>query len=210
MNENHRKLCSSLEWADYLRDEVLPALDDLVEWGGELLELGPGPGAATAWLCRRVKRVVALEVDAGAADRLAQRYPGSNVDVAVGDGTSLCYSDASFDSVATFTMLHHVPTLTLQNKLLTEAFRVLKPGGVLVGSDSLASNGLHDFHADDTYNPIDPVILLALLRGIGFGRITLIIDDVLKFVARKPGELCETTGDSSECTRSNGKDGRPK
>src|ERR1017187_2259661 len=60
-----------------------------------------------------------------------------------------------FDSVGSFTMLHHVATLALQNKILAEAFRVLRPGGVLIGSDSLASNDLHHFHAGDTYNPIE-------------------------------------------------------
>ena len=55
-------------------------------------------------------------------------------------------------------MLHHVPTLALQNKILAEAFRVLRPGGVLIGSDSLPSNDLHHFHDDDTYNPVEPAI----------------------------------------------------
>ena len=53
-------------------------------------------------------------------------------------------------------MLHHVPTAALQNKILAEAHRMLKPGGVFIASDSLASNDLHHFHVDDTYNPIEP------------------------------------------------------
>ena len=83
-------------------------------------------------------------------------------------------------------MLHHVPTIALQNKILAEAFRVLRPGGVLIGSDSLASNDLHHFHADDTYNPVDPASLLGRLQTLGFDEITIMVDDVLKFVARKP------------------------
>lgn len=53
-------------------------------------------------------------------------------------------------------MLHHVPTVALQNRLLAEVLRVLRPGGVLIGSDSLASNDLHLFHDGDTYNPVEP------------------------------------------------------
>ena len=66
-------------------------------------------------------------------------------------------------------MLHHVPTLELQQHLiLPRRFRVLRPGGVLIGSDSLASNDLHHFHADDTYNPIEPAVLLVRLQSLGF------------------------------------------
>jgi SAM-dependent methyltransferase len=40
-----------------------------------------------------------------------------------------------------------------QQRLLEEVVRVLRPGGLLVGADSLASNDLREFHHGDTYNP---------------------------------------------------------
>jgi SAM-dependent methyltransferase len=83
-------------------------------------------------------------------------------------------------------MLHHVPTLALQDKILAEVFRVLRPGGVLIGSDSLASNDLHHFHEGDTYNPVEPAGLLARLQTLGFEKITIVVDGILKFVAHKP------------------------
>lgn len=195
MNENHANLCPSPEWAEHIQGEILPALIGHADLGDEMLEIGPGPGAATGWLCGRVKRLTALEIDGAAAARLAERFAGRNVEVAVGDATRLSYPDAAFDSVGCFTMLHHVPTVALQNKIFAEAFRVLRPGGVLIGSDSLASDDLHHFHAGDTYNPIDPASLLGRLQALGFGTITVMLDGIVKFVAWKPADA-EAPGDA--------------
>jgi hypothetical protein len=50
-------------------------------------------------------------------------------------------------------MLHHVPARAGQDQLLAGLVQVVHPGGVIVGADSLAIDGLRDFHEDDTYNP---------------------------------------------------------
>lgn len=186
MNENHAELCPSPEWAAVIQDEVLPSLTQHADLGEDMLEIGPGPGAATEWLRQKVKRLTAVEVDAAAAGKLADRFAGGNVEVVVGSAAELSYPDESFDSVGSFTMLHHVPTLAMQNKILAEAFRVLRPGGVLICSDSLASNDLHHFHEGDTYNPVEPTSVLARLQTLGFENITVVVDGMLKFIAHKP------------------------
>jgi SAM-dependent methyltransferase len=202
VNENHQRLCPSEGWAAYLHDEVLPALAAEVTLCGEVLELGPGPGAATEWLRHRVERVVALELDPDAAEALAVRFAGTNVRVVTGDATAVDYPDDTFDAVVTCTMLHHVPTLPKQRELLGEALRVLKPGGALLGSDSLGSVDLHAFHEGDTYNPIDPAVLLTLLRALGFVKITVWVDHALRFVAHKsPGEAPSSPYDQEETDR---------
>jgi ubiquinone/menaquinone biosynthesis C-methylase UbiE len=188
MNENHARVCTSPEWAEHIQTSVLPTLTRDVDLGGQMLEIGPGPGAATEWLRTRVRKLTAIEVDEAAAALLSTRYADGNVEIVTGSAAELSYPDASFDFVGCFTMLHHVPTLAMQNKILAEACRVLRPGGVLIGSDSLASSDLHHFHADDTYNPVDPASVLSRLQTVGFGNVTVIVDDVLKFVAAKPGE----------------------
>jgi ubiquinone/menaquinone biosynthesis C-methylase UbiE len=109
------------------------------------------------------------------------------VEIATSSATELDYPDGFFDSVGCFTMLHHVPTIALQNAILAEAFRVLRPGGVFIGSDSLASDGLHHFHEGDTYNPVEPASLLTRLQTVGFAPITVIVDDSVLFIAGKPG-----------------------
>jgi SAM-dependent methyltransferase len=137
-----------------------------------------------------------LEVDDDAAEALSRRLGGTNVEIVRGDAAALDYAEGSFDSVACFTMLHHVPTVSLQNRLLAEALRVLRPGGVLIGADSLASDGLHHFHVEDTYNPVEVGSFLPRLQTIGFEKITLVVDGMMTFIAHKPGgQECGTSCD---------------
>jgi SAM-dependent methyltransferase len=184
VNENHA-LCSTAEWAEFMETEVLEPVTAGLKLGNVMLEIGPGPGAATRWLRHRVERLVALELDPAAATRLADELAGTNVTVQVGDSTRVPFPDESFDSVGCFTMLHHVPTMQNQFRTLCEAFRLLRPGGVLVGADSVASQGLHEFHEGDTYNPIDPARLLVFLQTAGFGQVMVSAGEGLLFTARK-------------------------
>ena len=185
MNSNHARVCASPEWAEFLQSVILPAVTRDVDLGQRMLEIGPGPGAATEWLRHRVQRLTAVEINEAAAKLLADKYAGTNVEIIVGTGTALGYPDDSFDSVGSFTMLHHVPTVAQQNKIFSEALRVLRPGGVLFGSDSLASTDLHHFHADDSYNPVDPATVIGRLQTIGFDRVTVAVDLGLRFAAWK-------------------------
>jgi ubiquinone/menaquinone biosynthesis C-methylase UbiE len=187
MNENHA-LCRTPEWAEFMESEVLEPVTAGQELGDEMLELGPGPGAATRWLRHRVKRLVALELDPDAAERLQDELGDTKVTVRIGDSTSVPFPEESFDSVACFTMLHHIPTAREQFRTLCEAFRVLRSGGVLVGADSLASQGLHEFHEGDTYNPIDPARLFVFLQAAGFGHVMVSAGEGLLFTARKVPE----------------------
>ena len=188
MNSNHARLCPSPEWAEHLQRDILPVLTRDVNLGARMLEIGPGPGAATGWLAARVDKLTAVEIDPAAANLLAARYAGGNVEVVTGNATCLGLPAGSFDSVGCFTMLHHVPTVALQNAILAEAFRVLRPGGVFIGSDSLPSDDLHHFHAGDTYNPIEPAAMLTRLQTVGFTAITVIVNQSLLFIAGKPAD----------------------
>ena len=78
------------------------------------------------------------------------------------------FPDAAFTAAASFTMLHHVPTPELQDRLFAEVARVLAPGAAFIGSDSLDSPGFRAFHAGDTCVPVDPAGLASRLTAAGF------------------------------------------
>ncbi|HTU94294.1 MAG TPA: class I SAM-dependent methyltransferase [Solirubrobacteraceae bacterium] len=192
MNSNHDRVCPSPEWAEYLQSEVLPEAVDGAELGARMLEIGPGPGASTDWLRHRVDQLVALELEEAAAAALTERFADAgNVEIHTGDATDIPWPESSFDSVGCFTMLHHVPTVALQNRVLSEILRVLKPGGVLVASDSIHSVELHHFHEGDVYNPIDPGTLVTRLQTLGFDYITVAVRWGVHFRARKPPEAAD-------------------
>jgi len=186
MNKHHANLLGTAEWAAYLHEDILPVVTQGMDLGEDLLEIGPGPGAATEWLRHRVRRLVAVELEAEGASALAERFAGTNVEVINGDATALSCPDGSFDTVGMFTMLHHVPTRQLQDAILGGALRLLRPGGYLIGSDSLASDRLHHFHEGDTYNPVDPAGFLPRLQTLGFDEVMITVSERLMFRARKP------------------------
>ena len=47
MNTDHLRICSSPEWAQYVRDELVPWALAGDELGDDVLEVGPGPGLTT-------------------------------------------------------------------------------------------------------------------------------------------------------------------
>lgn len=186
VNEQHATLCASAEWAEHLEIDVLSPLLSGVDLGARMLEVGPGPGASTQWLRHRVDRLVAVEADPVAAEKLRERFAGTNVEVVSVDGSTLPFDDGSLDAAGAFTMLHHVASTQQQRQVLAEMVRVLRPGGVLVGSDSLASEDLRRFHAGDTYNPIDPGRLLGWLQELGCGPIHVSVHQGQTFRAYVP------------------------
>ena len=173
MNEDHLALCSSPEWAAYLADDLLPWVLQGCDLGDHLLEVGPGPGLATEILRRLVARVTAAELDADLAGKLAARLaeegtPTDQVSVVVADATELPFHGARFSAVACLTMLHHIPSATAQDAALEQMRRVLRPGGVLVGSDGLDTQDRRRVHQGDIFVPVDPRTLAGRLTLAGY------------------------------------------
>jgi SAM-dependent methyltransferase len=185
MNHDHAELCSSGEWAEHIAEAVLPAALGDVTLGDDVLEIGPGYGASTRQLVDIVPRLTAVEVDAALATELGSTYP--NVAVIEGSGDDLPFEDGRFSAVVCFTMLHHVLNPQMQDGLFAEAHRVLQPGGVFAGSDSIDNADWREFHGGDTCVPVDPADLPRRLASAGFTDVDVRIvapDEWFTFSAR--------------------------
>jgi SAM-dependent methyltransferase len=187
MNRFHRWFCRTSFWKKTLADEIIPwALKD-VELGDDVLEVGPGPGMTTDILRERAPRMTSIEIDPSLAAALKHRLQRTNVTVVEGDATAMPFADGSFSGAVSFTMLHHVPSYALQDRLLAEVYRVLKPGGVFAGSDSRWSVGFHLIHFGDTMVIVEPETFAARLAAVGFTDISVkAAKQAFRFRARHP------------------------
>ena len=191
MNRIHHWLCSSVRWRRTLEQRV-PWILSGADLGDDVLEVGPGPGLTSDFLCSHVQRLTAIEADPRTAESLRLRLRGSNVEVVTGDAAAMPFPDAVFSGCATFTMLHHVQSPELQDAVLREIRRVLRPGGELAGSDSLPSAFMRTIHLGDTFVPVDPDTFPARLEAAGFEVIQVErASGFFRFHARRPRE---TTG----------------
>jgi ubiquinone/menaquinone biosynthesis C-methylase UbiE len=186
MNRIHQWLCRSERWRSTVVQRLPWAIGN-TDLGPNVLEIGPGPGLTTDLLRTSVPRLTALEIDPALAGSLTARLKGSNVRVIEGDATKMPFGDAEFSGAVSFTMLHHVPSRELQNKVLAEVFRVLKPGGFFVGSDSLQNWWMRIIHIGDTLVPVNPESFGSRLQRAGFEVLEIQRNtEVFRFRARRP------------------------
>jgi SAM-dependent methyltransferase len=168
VNRAHAVICSSRWWARSVERELVPWGLGRVDLGDAVLEIGPGFGATTRVLARRPSALTVIELDRHYCEWLRRELP-DGVDVVQGDATAMPFANGRFSAVVCFTMLHHVPSAELQDRLLSEASRVLRAGGAFVGTDSLATGPVFRvLHGGDTLLPVVPERLPERLRRAGF------------------------------------------
>jgi ubiquinone/menaquinone biosynthesis C-methylase UbiE len=115
-------------------------VDRLVELGasGLMIDLGCGPGHIPLLVCERIAEARVVGVDLAesmllhARRHLAASPFGERIEYRLGDVAKLDFPDASFDSVFSNTLLHHLPD---PQPFLGEAARLLRPGGTLLIRD---------------------------------------------------------------------------
>ncbi len=154
------------------RSQLLPFVLSRADLGDHLLEIGAGPGAATAELRKRVPRVTSLENDHAFAARLAQKH-AKGASVVQGDAAALPFADRTFSSAVAILMLHHLRSSELQDRTFAEAHRVLQPGGLFFAFE-IQDGWFHRvIHTNSTFVPVQPATLAARLTSAGFTGVIL-------------------------------------
>ena len=135
MSVLERTFCRSDPWRLFASRVVLPwALQD-TRPDGDLLELGAGSGGMASATTSRFPnlRVTVTDIDPVMVHAARQRLADQpSVTVRQADVTNLPFEDNSFDYVTSYLMLHHIIDW---RRALSEAARVLRPGGKLIGYD---------------------------------------------------------------------------
>ena len=148
--------------------------------GLRVLDVGCGAGDSIDLFRRLDPEVRWSGVDIERSAEVEMRTRG-DADFHTFDGERLPFGDAEFDLVWCKQVLEHVEN---PRALLAEVVRVLRPGGVLIGSTSQ----LEPFHSRSTANPT-PYGLTLALEGAGL-RTTAIrpsIDSLTLIVRRAVG-----------------------
>ena len=167
--------CRSIPWRSFARRRVLPWTLDGITLSGDVLEIGGGSGATAegVLLAYPDVRLTVTDVDkamvAVARLRLA-KYPDAVVERA--DVTDLPYMAGSFDVITSHLMLHHV--IDWQDAL-TEAARVLRPDGMILGYDLTDTRAARLLHRVDgsPHRIIAPTELRDGLADAGFTDIAI-------------------------------------
>ncbi len=113
--------------------------------GRDVLEVGCGTGLILARLARVARRAEGVDLSPGMLKLARER----GLDVKEGSATELPYQDASFDTVASFKVLAHVPEI---GQALGEMARVCRPGGHVLA---------------ELYNPLSLRYLAKKIAGPG-------------------------------------------
>lgn len=97
-----------------------------------VLEIGCGIGRLLQYMALIFEEVHGIDVSAEMIEegrRYLARHPNAHLEV--GDGASLApYPDAHFDLVYSYVVFQHIPDKAVIESYVTEARRVLRPGGL--------------------------------------------------------------------------------
>lgn len=153
--------------------------------GGEILDVGSGPGRIPIALCRSAPtaRVVALDMAEAMLERARRNIDDAGlagrIRCQAGDAKGLSFPDGSFEAVVSNTIIHHIPDPAPP---LAEMARLVAPGGTLFIRDLARPADLAEVdHLVATYAGEEAEAAQALFRASLHAALTT--DEVKQIVA---------------------------
>lgn len=104
--------------------------DQYVNTGDRILDIGCGNGRLAEYLSDKNVDYVGIDSSDKLIDHARQKNPKAKFKVA--DATTVPFSDNEFNTVFCIATLHHIPSVKLRQKVIQEAFRVVRSGGYLI------------------------------------------------------------------------------
>jgi 2-polyprenyl-3-methyl-5-hydroxy-6-metoxy-1,4-benzoquinol methylase len=133
---------------------ALPLVRDKV-----VLDIACGSGYGSKLLANTAKQVYGVDISETAVAYAQTHFGASHVSYQVGSGTDLPLGDGSVDVVVTFETIEHIADY---RRFMSEAKRVLKPGGLMILStpnDLEFAEGnhfhIHEFTRDELKSLVD-------------------------------------------------------
>ncbi len=118
-----------------LTQRFVTALGEAIS--GSVLDVACGPGILSAAIAKSARDVVAFDLTPEMLKKAAQRCAGlGNVSFREGNANELPFADAGFDAAVTRLSVHHFDR---PGRVMSEIFRVLRPGGRFVMADVISS-----------------------------------------------------------------------
>jgi ubiquinone/menaquinone biosynthesis C-methylase UbiE len=171
MNSFENWFCASGLWRYVTERRWLPWLLEETDLGERVLEVGAGPGAATAELARRVRSVTSLEYSHDFCVKLHAKSDAACV--VQGDASVLPFESHTFTSAIAVLVLHHLRSSDAQDRAFAEILRVLKPGGVFVALEIQDGWLTRVAHLRSTFVPVSTDGLNSRLGAVGFSSVSV-------------------------------------
>ena len=169
MNSFENWFCASGLWRYLTERRWLPWALEGADLGEHVLEVGAGPGAATAELARRARSVTSLEYSHDFCMRLHSKVDAARV--VQGDASILPFKSQTFSSAIAMLVLHHLCSSGAQDRAFAEIFRVLRLGGVFVALEIQDGWLTRVAHFRSIFVPVSTHRLNGRLRAAGFSNV---------------------------------------
>lgn len=140
-----------------------------------VIDVGGGPGSYSAWLTERGDQVLLVDPVSLHVEQAQAR----SLNAELGDARALRGSDDSFDVVLLMGPLYHLTDAAERAQALSEARRVLRPGGLLIATAISRFAALLDIlvrldrlHAQGVMEQVEEAVTTGVFHGREGGKFT--------------------------------------